>query len=145
MSDQPTALRFDRQQVFRIDTAQQTGGYVIRIEGELDAGGCRDLELALAAAEQAQAGRIILDLEELTFIDAAGLTTLLEASRRSASNGNRLQMTRGNGHPADMFRLTGLDLTLPLTDPALCPSLPQPGIGADHVSTGQSVSRGAPT
>ena len=59
-------------------------------------------------------GRIILDLEELTFIDSIGLRTLLQASHRSASNGNRLQMTRATGHPAELFQLTGLDEMLPL-------------------------------
>ncbi len=74
-------------------------------------------------AEQSRASRIILDLEELTFIDSSGLEVLLRASRRSASNGSRLQLTRGKGYPAEMFRLTALDQTLPLTDPSLCPAI----------------------
>lgn len=111
MSDQEPALR--------IDAAREPDAYVVRVQGELDLAGCPDLDLALREAEQTQAGRIILDLEELTFIDAAGLGALLNASRRSASNGNRLQLTRGKGHPAEMFRLTELDKALPLTDPSL--------------------------
>ncbi len=59
----------------------------------------------------------------MTYIDSSGLETLLAASRRSASNGGRLQLTRGKGHPADMFRLTALDQTLPFTDPSLCPAI----------------------
>ena len=101
--------------------------YVVRIVGELDLSGCPDLDVALEAAEQTQAGRIVLDLEELTFIDSIGLRTLLQASHRSASNGNRLQMTRGKGHPAEMFQLTGLDEMLPLTDPSLCPAVDDAG------------------
>jgi anti-sigma B factor antagonist len=106
-----------------IDAEQQRDTYVVRIVGELDLSGCPDLELALDAAEQTQAGRILLDLEELTFIDSIGLRTLLQASRRSASNGNRLQITRGKGHPAKLLRLTGLDEVLPLTDPSLGPAV----------------------
>lgn len=113
----------DQQPVLRIDAAQQADAYLIRVQGELDLAGCPDLDRALGEAEQTQAGRIILDLEELTFIDAAGLGTLLKACRRSANNGNRLRLTRGKGHPAEMFRLTALDVALPLTDPSLCPAI----------------------
>ena len=99
-----------------IDAAHQPDAYVIRVEGELDLPGCFDLESVLADAERTQAGRILLDLDGLSSIDARGLQTLLGASRRSASNGSRLRLTRGRGDVARMFRLTMLDLTLPFTD-----------------------------
>ena len=107
---------------FAIRAAKQRDAYIIRLEGELDAQGCPDLGAALEEAQRTRSGRIILDLEELTFIDSTGLETLLRASRHPALMG-RLQLTRGKGFTADMFRLTGLDLTLPLTDPALCPAI----------------------
>ena len=111
----------------RIDAEHQRAAYVIRLLGELDLSGCPDLELALEDAEETPAARIIIDLEGLTFIDSIGLRTLLQASRRSASNGNRLLITRGKGHPSKMFRLTGLDQVLPLTDPCLCPAVQDGG------------------
>ena len=114
-----------------IDAEQQPGAYVIRIAGELDLAGCPHLDLALAEAEGSQAKRIVLDLEELTFIDARGLKLLLDAGHRSAHNGHRLQITRGKGFVADMFRLTALDRTLPLTEPALCPAIRGPGYVAE--------------
>lgn len=114
---------FHQQPALRIDTSHQTDAYVICIEGELDLGRCPDLERALGEAERTEAGRIILDIEQLTFIDSTGLGILLTASRRSASNGTRLQITRGKGQVADMFRLTALDRALPLTDPCLCPAI----------------------
>jgi len=101
----------------------QPDAYIIALEGELDLEGCADLDLALREAERTPASRVILDLEELTFIDSNGLQTLLEASRRSAGNGSRLRLTRGTGNPADMFRLTALDMTLPFTEAALCPAI----------------------
>jgi anti-anti-sigma factor len=71
------------------------------------------LERALRDAEASQAVRILLDLEELTFIDAAGLSVLVAAWRRSRTGENRLRVTHGKGSVADMFRLTALDLVLP--------------------------------
>ena len=80
-----------------IDAENQPDAYVIRITGELDLAGCPGLESALQEAERAHADRIIVDLEALTFIDSIGLQTMLQASRRSASNVNRLEVTRGKG------------------------------------------------
>jgi anti-anti-sigma factor len=72
------------------------------------------LEHALQQAEATHAIRILLDLEELTFIDAAGLSVLIAASHRSMVDSDRLQVTPGRGNVADMFRLTTLDMVLPL-------------------------------
>jgi anti-anti-sigma factor len=100
----------------RIDAAQQADAYVIRIEGELDLAGCPELDSALADAERSEADRILVDLDRLSSIDAGGLQALLRASRRSASNGDRLRVTRGRGEVARTFRLTMLDVTLPFTE-----------------------------
>ena len=106
-----------------IHAEQQRDAYVIALEGELDLAGCPDLHLALSEAERTRARRIILDLEELTYIDSNGLEALVDAHRRSVRNGSQLQLTRGNGHPAEMLRLTALDMTLPSTEAALCPAI----------------------
>ena len=106
-----------------IESVHGDDAYVIRVQGELDLASCPKLDFALMDAEESRASRIVLDLEELMFIDSSGLEALLRASRRSASNGTRLQITRGKGYPAEMFRLTALDQTLPLTDPSLCPAI----------------------
>jgi anti-anti-sigma factor len=117
--------------VFEIDTAHQDDAYIVQIRGELDLAGCPALELALEEAERSKATRVVLDLEDLTFTDARGLGTMLEASRRSARNGNRLQITRGKGQVAHIFRLTELDTGLPLADAALCPAIRSSPDGQD--------------
>lgn len=101
-----------------IEADSRSDAYVIRITGELDRAGCPALESALREAEHTKAERIIVDLEALTFIDSVGLKTLLTTSRRSASDGNRLEITRGKGQPARILRLTGLENVLPLADRA---------------------------
>jgi anti-anti-sigma factor len=100
---------------FAIAAAQQGRTYVIRVKGELDLDKCPRLDRALEVAESSRAGRILLDLQELTVIDGAGLQALRTACRRSASNGDRLRVTRGKGKVAEMFRLTALDVMLPFT------------------------------
>lgn len=99
--------------LFEIDVTEKEDTVVIRIKGELDLSESPRLKHALGKAEAGQAGRVLLDLEELTFIDAAGLSALVAASHRSESNGGRLRFTRGRGNVARLFRLTDLHMTLP--------------------------------
>jgi len=111
----------DRQAVFPSPpfaiTADRDGAsHVICVEGELDLSQCPHLEYALRKAEASHASRILLDVDQLTFIDAAGLSALVAAWRRSAADGNRLQVTRGRNSVERMFRLTALDTVLPFAD-----------------------------
>jgi len=91
----------------------ESDAYVIRVEGELDLFERPRVERALREAEASHATRILLDLEGLTFIDAAGLSALVLAWHRSVADGNRLQVTRGRGNVAGMLHLTALDRVLP--------------------------------
>jgi anti-sigma B factor antagonist len=100
---------------FAIDASQEGGTYFIRVQGELDLDQCPRLDRALEVAESSRSSRILLDLQGLTVIDGAGLHVLCTACKRSASNGDRLRVTRGRGNVAEMFRLTALDVTLPFT------------------------------
>jgi anti-anti-sigma factor len=87
--------------------------YVIRLTGVFEVEACKDLQAALVEAEASSAGRILIDLEQLVSLDAAALHMILKASRRSHARGGRLEVTRGNGHVAELFRITALDQSLP--------------------------------
>jgi anti-sigma B factor antagonist len=100
--------------LFAITVARKGDSYVIGVEGELDLSECPRLEHAMQKAEASHAIRILLDLEKLTFIDAAGLSVLVVAWRRSVSNGDRLRVSRGRDDVAHMLHLTALDTVLPL-------------------------------
>jgi anti-sigma B factor antagonist len=115
---QDSPVGSDRQAVFplplfEITASREGDSYVICVEGELDLSECSQLEGALRKAEASLAARILLDLDELAFIDAAGLSVLVAAWHRSAADGNRLQVTRGGGSVANMLHLTALDTVLP--------------------------------
>ena len=57
---------------------------------------------------------IVLDLEDLAFIDSAGLTMIRRAVVRN--NTGRLRITSLRGYVADIFRLTAFDQSLPIVD-----------------------------
>jgi anti-anti-sigma factor len=99
-----------------IQTSQADETYVISLSGELDMSSCDAVDAALRQAEGTPAKRIVLDVDNLKFIDSSGLQVILRAKRRSDGSGRRLRITRGTGHVADMFRLTALDMTLPFAD-----------------------------
>jgi anti-sigma B factor antagonist len=103
--------------LFAIDAGKEGNTFVIRVNGELDLFERPRLEQALREAEASHAIRILLDLEELTFIDAAGLSALVSAWHRSMTDDNCLRITHGKGNVADMLRLTALDMVLPFVPP----------------------------
>ncbi len=114
--DSPTGSRrriVSPPPLFAIAAAKKGDSYVICVEGELDLSECASLEHALREAEASRAIRILLDLEKLTFIDAAGLSVLVMAWRRSVGNGDRLRVSRGRDNVTYMFHLTALDTVLP--------------------------------
>jgi stage II sporulation protein AA (anti-sigma F factor antagonist) len=96
-----------------IEAGQEGDDYVLRLIGVLEAASVRQFEEALVAAEATDARIILLDVNRLVFIDSSGLQAILTAKRRSDSDHQRLRLTRGTGHVADMFRLTALDQVLP--------------------------------
>jgi anti-sigma B factor antagonist len=99
---------------FEIDTSFTAGKYVVCLKGELDLSGSPQLEAALLEAEQSHAKEIVVDLGELSFVDPSGLTVLVRAADRSATNGDRLRITPGRDQVASVLRLTCLDTVLPL-------------------------------
>ena len=97
-------------------TEYQGESVVIRVCPPVDVDACRELGAQLAAAEAGNAKSILLDLDGVDGLDARMLHEILRASRRSAHNGGRLRVTRGNGHVSEIFRLTGLDQTINFND-----------------------------
>jgi anti-sigma B factor antagonist len=97
----------------QIEARRDGDVFVIALTGELDLTSRPDFDQALAEAERSDADRILIDLDQLQFIDSTGLQAILAAKRRSTMRPDRLRVTRGTGFVADMFRLTALDKTLP--------------------------------
>ncbi len=101
---------------FGIEAVARNGDYLIRLTGALDVAACEDVIAAIWLGESSDAGRIVIDVDGLKFIDSTGLRLLLAAKRRSELTGRELGFTRGNGYVADMFSYTALDQTLPFVD-----------------------------
>jgi len=91
------------------------GGYtVITVAGEVDIATAPRLGHHLTAL--AGSGRpVIADLDQVSFIDAAGLRVLAAAARQAAAaGGGGLHVVSGRYQVRRVFALTGLDRQIPL-------------------------------
>src|SRR5262249_22810782 len=80
---------------------------VLAVIGELDLATAPWLEGQLALALASSPGRVILELDRVTFIDAHGLR-LLEHHTQSAEHGERVRIERPSFPVRRMFALTGM-------------------------------------
>ena len=77
--------------LFAIKSRQEGGATIIAVSGELDLAAAGQLGEAIGDAEKSTSERIVVDLEDLTFMDSAILSVLLMARRRARDNGTRLR------------------------------------------------------
>lgn len=99
----------ERTPGFNVVTRDRIGGRVLAFHGELDLAATEMASKAIAHADDGSKA-ICIDLQSLTFIDAAGLRVLLSAHRVLCE---RLTLRPGHGIVARVFALTGLDTALP--------------------------------
>jgi anti-anti-sigma factor len=105
-------------------TAEHLNGVVrLQARGELDLSTTPLLERALAAVEGLQPATIVLDFQDLAFIDSTGLHALLRAHQRATESGRLLVVINGTEGVRKVFELTG-------TEHLLAPSLPAEVHGA---------------
>lgn len=82
----------------------------VKIAGAVDLGSVRELEDRLTCVLAEANGRTIsIDLEDLEFLGACGVTVLLVAQHRAAQAGRVVRMINAQGSPARMLRLLGFE------------------------------------
>ena len=89
-------------------------GYVfVAVAGEVDIATVTRLRERLF--DLAASGHtLVVDLDQVSFIDSAGLAALVGAARRAAAHGASLQVVCTRPRTRQLFRLTGLDGPVPL-------------------------------
>jgi anti-sigma B factor antagonist len=69
---------------------------------------------------------VVIDLDQVSFIDSAGLSALVGAANQAAAHGGSLRVVCARPKILKLFRLTGLDRRLPPA-PTLDDALAAPG------------------
>jgi anti-anti-sigma factor len=99
--------------VFRVSVEVAGTDGLVRPRGELDIFGVPRMEDAFDRAARLSVDRVVLDLEELDFIDAAGLGALMQASNVL---GERLFVRSAGPQVRQLLALTGLGEALQFED-----------------------------
>ena len=88
-------------------------GFVrLELHGELDMTTVTELVRPLLDAESAAPGWIVIDLHDVTLLDAAGLRVFFDSARRAEREGRRFAIARPDAETARVLRLTGLDQSI---------------------------------
>ena len=100
---------------FAVTVRSDDRAHVVALEGELDLDTRHELEAALDTLRKPPT-LVALDLSALALIDSTGLKTILDEHHRARAEGYELAITGAQGVVRQAFRITALDLTLPLAD-----------------------------
>ena len=96
-----------------IEVRREPGHVLVTVAGEVDIATVPQLQERLAVP--AASGRpLIVDLDRVTFIDAAGLGALVGAARRAAACGGSVHAVCARHQVRRLFTITGLDRLIPL-------------------------------
>ena len=86
---------------------------LVTVAGEVDIATAAQLRESLRALV-AGGRRVVADLDQVSFIDAAGLGVLAGAAGLAAAHGTSLSVVCSWPRVRRLFRLTGLDSSIPL-------------------------------
>ncbi len=79
---------------------------MVRLHGELDLASAPLLESEIESAELGDTALVVLDLEDLEFIDSTGLRIILAAHTRSQERGQEFAVTRGSQQVQRLLSIT---------------------------------------
>lgn len=100
------------------------GRVTIAIRGEMDLASAGALYRRARAAFDLTDGDVLVDLGEVTFCDAQGLSVLVRIANDAQRRGGRAVLCRVPPATARLLRLTGLDRRFPMVADA--PTVPEP-------------------
>jgi anti-sigma B factor antagonist len=102
---------------FAVRSERVDGSARVRVAGEMDLAVIGAVDRVMQRAEATDATKIVLDLDQLEFLDASGVRLLLQLSERSRNNGRRLRITRARSPQVQrVIEATGAAELLPFED-----------------------------
>ena len=101
---------------FEIRVEEQGSTLVLHLSGEFDWACIGSVEAALERVSETGVEGVILDLQELEFMDSAGLRTILRAHDRARLERFELVVVRPRGLANRVFTLTRASKQLTLVD-----------------------------
>ena len=103
--------RLTRNPSFGIEVVDDDEALIVRVKGELDLATSPLLDERLKLAEAADAAKLLVDVDQVEFMDSTGLHVLLE--HVLLGNGTRYSVTRGSPQVRQLFEVAGVADRLP--------------------------------
>ncbi|GAA1557398.1 hypothetical protein GCM10009827_092920 [Dactylosporangium maewongense] len=91
-----------------MSTTRDDDTCTVSIAGDVDLSTAGDLDREVLAAVDSGAATVVVDLAEVTFIDSAGINTLLKARRHAGEQGRQLRIANAAGVVRDVLEMTGV-------------------------------------
>jgi anti-sigma B factor antagonist len=111
LSGKITAMGVSDQ--LRIDARREGGRAILTLEGELDMASAELLEQLADGEELRSEPMLVLDLQQLRFIDSTGLRAILATLERCRERGQEFAITPGSQQVQRLFSVTGVAEHLP--------------------------------
>jgi anti-sigma B factor antagonist len=111
-------VREERPMPYELKLATRTRGLaaIVHVGGTLDLHGAPKFDHEIDRLLRGETREILVDLREVEFMDSLGLRSLVRAQKLAQRAGVPLWVVRGGTPVAQVLRMTGLDMTLPLID-----------------------------
>jgi anti-anti-sigma factor len=103
----------DENPLLEVVEVRDAGTVRVRLRGELDLASAPTVTDCLRRLQD-RGEQVVLDLDELTFIDMSGLRVLLTAAESASRDGWAFAVTRGSGPVRRLITLVRLDGQLPI-------------------------------
>jgi len=101
------------QDQLRIGVRHEAGRVILALDGELDMATAELLQQAIDGADLEGEAMIVLDLQQLQFIDSTGLRVILTALERCRGRGQGFAITPGSQQVQRLLSVTGVAEHLP--------------------------------
>jgi anti-sigma B factor antagonist len=93
----------------QIDVRHERDRVVVELHGELDLVSAPLLQAEIENPEIDSTEVVVLDLQDLRFIDSAGLRVILATHERSHQRGQAFALSRGSAQVQRLLSVAGLD------------------------------------
>jgi anti-sigma B factor antagonist len=104
------------------------GGHqpTVCLRGEVDVTTVGDIEAVLRELTSTRPPELVLDLQEVTFLDSAGVRLILQAHRWQNEAGHALTVIPGEGVVQRVFAVSGLTMILKIKSRGPAPAADPP-------------------
>jgi anti-sigma B factor antagonist len=93
-----------------VSITQEDGHVILRPTGEIDLSRAPSFRASLQRVSQQQPTRMIVDLEDVSYMDSSGVATLVEAMQNARKSGYSLILCRMDSRVRSIFEIAKLDV-----------------------------------